>query len=259
MKSSAKPPSLRSGSGFDPEPNSGFTLIEMLVVIAIIVLLAALMTPMVNNALFRSRMAACMNNLRQIGHATNMYQIENNGHYPFHDAGGSGMFPEFTRISYDDLLGQYDGRNLSDAEMRQWSITTGVRTIYSCPVMQLPPDRRTYRMNYGGGNRNPSARGVAGHQTAFNPSSGLWSARSYQIARPAQTIAIGDGYEYGSFFNVGYPSGTEQRQANFLPEDSLKKHRNRGNFLMGDGSVRSFSREELIVDAVIGSMWDIWP
>lgn len=50
---------------------NGFTLIEMLVVLAIIVLLASLILPAVNKALQRGKQTKCMSQLRNIGVAWN--------------------------------------------------------------------------------------------------------------------------------------------------------------------------------------------
>lgn len=56
-----------------PVRRSRFTLVEMLVVIAIIGVLAALLMPALQNALDASRKASCTSNLRQLGMAVHVY------------------------------------------------------------------------------------------------------------------------------------------------------------------------------------------
>lgn len=63
-------------------PRSAFTLVELLVVVAIIAILMAIVLPGAGRMLDRSRTTKCSSNLRQIGMALNSYADDHNEFYP---------------------------------------------------------------------------------------------------------------------------------------------------------------------------------
>lgn len=60
----------------------GFTLVEVLVVVAIVAVLIALLLPAFAKAKYAARLAVCGSNLRQIAVAHNTYAIDEKGWYP---------------------------------------------------------------------------------------------------------------------------------------------------------------------------------
>lgn len=62
---------------------TAFTLVELLIVVAIIALLISLAAPSYDKFLDRARSAACMGNLRQIGTAVGLYSADHDSTLPY--------------------------------------------------------------------------------------------------------------------------------------------------------------------------------
>jgi prepilin-type N-terminal cleavage/methylation domain-containing protein len=122
-------------------PN-GFTLVELLVVIAVIGTLVSLLLPAINSARGAARRVQCTNNLRQIGLAGNQY-LSAFGTLPPPKAGtqfenrGSTFVLLLPYLEEDSRFMQYDLTKPVDdpqnAEVAQGTIPT-----YLCPQMNLP-------------------------------------------------------------------------------------------------------------------------
>jgi type II secretion system protein G len=63
-------------------PQHGFTLIELMIVVAIISILAAILIPNFLHARAEAASAACEGNLKQIATALEEYAVDNGGQYP---------------------------------------------------------------------------------------------------------------------------------------------------------------------------------
>ena len=76
FSSAAQPPSPGAYANQSP-----FTLIELLIVIAIIAILASMLLPALRVARDKTKEIACVGNLRQIGVAAAMYLSDHDGYF----------------------------------------------------------------------------------------------------------------------------------------------------------------------------------
>jgi len=70
------PPDCRQAGG------RGFTLVELLAVVAIIAIMAALISPLLNRAIGSANSVKCVSNLKQIGTGMSLFAGDHDGHLP---------------------------------------------------------------------------------------------------------------------------------------------------------------------------------
>jgi prepilin-type N-terminal cleavage/methylation domain-containing protein/prepilin-type processing-associated H-X9-DG protein len=92
------------------DQKSGFTLVELLVVISIIALLLAIMMPALQKAREQAKRMVCLSTMRQFGLAWSMYIEKNNNRLPYRAYSGSAKSPTWdAELYYGALLGEYVG------------------------------------------------------------------------------------------------------------------------------------------------------
>jgi prepilin-type N-terminal cleavage/methylation domain-containing protein len=111
--------------------SQGFTLIELAVVLAIIAILAAVLTPMVTSYLDQARVARAQADLRTIGDAVKLYQRDT-GQWPVYAGTTDYGHNQCCGNSSYTLIGSATGTNPSDG-----TATWGVSSVIASSSLEI--------------------------------------------------------------------------------------------------------------------------
>jgi prepilin-type processing-associated H-X9-DG protein len=168
---------------------AGISIIELLVIIAVIAVLAGMLFPIFGTAKRTSHRAQCASNLKQFAIAFNLYANDWNGYWPC----PGGLAGDWTYWSQS-------GKGGLNPYVRQ----QGNQSIWCCPSMPKWPSRyppRSYTMN-SYLRQDPLGRTDIEYPSCINYISGV---KISKIDEPRKTILLFEGLPltYG-WENVGY-------------------------------------------------------
>jgi prepilin-type N-terminal cleavage/methylation domain-containing protein/prepilin-type processing-associated H-X9-DG protein len=126
----------------------GFTLVELLVVIAVIAILAALLLPALGSAKQRAWQAACLNNHKQLALAWSMYKDDNRGLLVIDDplTGSTLGGTNYPSWVYGDMAVATDATNASLIQLGLLYNYAGNPGIYHCQADGTTGHLRSYSM-----------------------------------------------------------------------------------------------------------------
>jgi len=237
----------------------GFTLIELLVVIAIIAILAAILLPVFAAARERARMSSCVNNLKQMGTAEQMYLQDSDEYFT-----GAYVNSPTGRRSYPELLYPYIKTraifSCPDGTPGQHALDDGVNDQNANPVTgnNVPYLDYAYNVVCGSGdNPNPSIPCDTGNIKqsqlqeaattymifdAGNANNGNWF---FYNDWESQDTDVGPGDAYGGvYYGVpwhGHGAPADRYNPATGGREPLYRHggQDTSNFLFFDGHVKS--------------------
>ena len=120
-----------------------FTLIELLVVIAIIAILAAMLLPALAKAKFKAQQSSCLNNIRQLQLAWQIYPDENNDVLPLNPKGSGAN--AWIQGDVSSSTGSTNTHLIELGVLFPYNKSLG---IYRCPADVRPDTRASPAITY---------------------------------------------------------------------------------------------------------------
>ena len=238
--SNAAPRALSSGVRIHRgrDARRGFTLVELLMAIAIVGLLASLLLPVLGRANSKAKAAGCKSNLRQLGLAMQLY-VSDSAAFPSTVAGKVWPWHLAPYMSEHGLYvyADHDPYALSNSA-----------SGFVCPRWVVP------EVGYGYNGRGYARMGLDGHSVGTGPP--VAPVRESDVAAPADMIALGDNVSSDVHGNLVMVVGAIERALKDVaasPNTSAwtKRYRTHDGFLnlvFCDGHVEANSIFQLHLD-----------
>ena len=217
------------------ETNRKFTLIELLITIAIIAILAGMLLPALNAARDKAAKASCAGNIRQVGYAIVSYAGDNSDYYPRARTGNiewPRTFVESKYLNVKVLLCPVAQKAMNEYWLSPWK--RGAEALNATPWSW-------FRANYG--------INVFEFGDDLGPQS---KTKTTEVRQPSSFLVAAEGGKKNSGDPVMYVSNSI-----FSGEEAVyPRHGHSANILRGDGHVSAISGRGAIPQDIIKSFYN---
>jgi prepilin-type N-terminal cleavage/methylation domain-containing protein/prepilin-type processing-associated H-X9-DG protein len=238
--------------------HGGFTLVELLTVIAIIAVLAALLLSAVSRVKAQGQSTVCKNNLSQTGRALTMYLSDNNS-YPSTSSPGDGQNSWKT---WEDQLSPYNSLPWTNVS---WHCPTYIAK--NGVIDRLPNNNSPRWTSY-----SYNSFGIGGW--LHSPKLGLGffprnSPREQQVVAPSEMYAVADarehfvpstdyigGAQWMDPYNLPVGGGIKGTGATIHAPEEPPPHSQGYNMLFCDTHVASVKRKDYLYPPRTASQWN---
>lgn len=230
----------------------GFTLIELMVVMAVLSVLMAILMPVLARARQQGQSIVCLSNLRQLAIAAQVYVNNNDGYYPI---AYRNKLTDSATISYC-----WDFTTIKSWDTGQIKVIPGIlwegRTtekIQQCPSYK--GSSNWLKDPYTGYNYNTSYIGHGDRESIIEP------AMAVAVKKPSECALFGDG-EYGEvngkyerkankFMRAPWPNKGDESFFGRWAGTQGYRHCGRTNVAFCDGHAQSWSQRYVETDPLI--------
>lgn len=222
-----------------------FTLVELLICIAIIAILAALLLPVLGHSRTTAQGTQCTNNHRQLALAWSMYCHDNNNQIP--------VLERWVAGNMTDPYDEFDADLLVDQQKSALARYAENPLVYKCPG-----DRSSLVRSVSMNNRmNPTLPGIWLHgggdrYAIFQRSDQIRTPSDIYLTTDERSDTINDGSLCVDMSNTGHASGRGESSPFWMIDYPAGYHNRSGRFSFADGHVEGQKWREPYVLAPLG-------
>jgi prepilin-type N-terminal cleavage/methylation domain-containing protein/prepilin-type processing-associated H-X9-DG protein len=217
--------------------NEAFTLLELLVVIAVIAMLLAMIMPSLARAREMGRKVSCLNNLHQFYLAAMVYGEDHKGFFPI-----AYYSREDGNVEYCwDFTTRHSAEGTTIEPGVLWQGQATIEKIQQCPAFEGASN--TAADPYTGYNYNTSYIGHGQNETPSQPD------RFNQMRRPAYCALFGDGEYIGGankFMRSPQPSDSDWNFSSRHAGTQGFRHNRQTNVVFCDGA--AVSKKDVFIE-----------